>query len=250
MKWCARHSAAPDILRPEATAIFRVATYNLQKCVGLDLRRKPERILAVIDGLDADLVILQEADKRLGPRPAALPADMVRKAGWRVVPFGQDSADVSLGWHGNAMLMRGEVELADVARIPLPGLEPRGAIRADLITPIGPLRAVGVHLGLIRRYRMAQLAHINSELSRLPDCPAVLAGDFNEWGPLGPGAHGLSIAATPLSYPAPRPVARLDRILHSRDLEVAATGGGLAPGATRIASDHLPVWADFTAIAR
>ncbi len=204
--------------------------------------------MAVIDGLDADLVILQEADKRLGPRHAALPAGLVRDAGWQVVPFGaQETDDVSLGWHGNAMLMRGDVTLQDTARIELPGLEPRGAIRADLITPIGPLRVVGVHLGLIRRYRMAQLAHIRAELGRLPDWPAVLAGDFNEWGRLDAAAQGLSIAATPLSYPAPRPVARLDRILHSPDLKVAATGGGLAPGAARIASDHLPVWVDFIA---
>nr|WP_279305763.1 endonuclease/exonuclease/phosphatase family protein [Pelagivirga sediminicola] len=218
----------------------------MQKCVGLDLRRKPERIMAVIDGMDADLVILQEADKRLAPRPAALPADMVRAAGWRIVPFGEEGdADVSLGWHGNAMLMRDSVELAQTARIDLPGLEPRGAIRADLITPIGDLRVIGVHLGLIRRYRQAQLAHIRAELGRLPDIPAVLAGDFNEWGTLDAGGDGLSAAATPLSYPSPRPVARLDRILHSPDLQVIATGGGATNGPARIASDHLPVWADF-----
>ncbi len=211
--------------------------------------------MAIIDGLDADLVILQEADKRLAPRPAALPAAMVREAGWQVVPFGADDGDdVSLGWHGNAMLMRGDVHLRDTARIDLPGLEPRGAIRADLITPIGPLRVIGVHLGLIRRYRQAQLAHIRAELNRLPDCPAVLAGDFNEWGalklPHGAGVPGLAAAATPLSFPSPRPVARLDRILHSADLRVAATGGGAARGALRIASDHLPIWADFTATGR
>ncbi|WP_255014317.1 endonuclease/exonuclease/phosphatase family protein [Roseovarius sp. M141] len=225
----------------------------MQKCVGLDLRRKPERIMAIIDGLDADLVILQEADKRMAPRHAALPSAMVRAAGWQVVPFGADDSDgVSLGWHGNAMLMRGDVQLVDTGRIDLPGLEPRGAIRADLTTPIGPLRVIGVHLGLIRRHRQAQLAHIRAELNRLPDSPAVLAGDFNEWGALGKamsfGSPRLAVAATPLSYPAPRPVARLDRILHSSDLRVAATGGGASRGASRIASDHLPIWADFTAI--
>ena len=208
--------------------------------------------MAVIDGLDADLILLQEADKRMAPRPAALPADLVREAGWQVVPFGADDSDgVSLGWHGNAMLIRGDVQLMDTGRIILPGLEPRGAIRADLITPIGPLRAVGVHLGLIRRNRQAQLARIAAELRRLPDCPAVLAGDFNEWGALArslsDSSYTLKTATTPLSYPAPRPVARLDRILYSPDLHVTATGGSAAPGAARIASDHLPVWADFLA---
>lgn len=204
--------------------------------------------MAIIDGLGADLVILQEADKRLAPRPAALPFDMVRAGGWQVVPFGAKN-DVSLGWHGNAMLLRGDARLAGTARIDLPGLEPRGAIRADLTTPIGPLRVIGVHLALIRRYRQAQLVHIADELGRLPDRPTVLAGDFNEWGSLGAAAQGLLPAQTPLSYPAPRPVARLDRILHSADLRVAATGGGAARGAIRRASDHLPVWADFAGVA-
>ncbi|MEC7962587.1 MAG: endonuclease, partial [Pseudomonadota bacterium] len=42
---------------------FRLASYNLQKCVGLDLRRRPGRSLQVIDAISADLVVLQEADK-------------------------------------------------------------------------------------------------------------------------------------------------------------------------------------------
>lgn len=202
--------------------------------------------MEVIDALEADVFILQEADKRLGPRPAALPAELVEEAGWKIVPFGPPGrADVSLGWHGNAMLLRGDITLERAARIPLPGLEPRGAIRADLQTVLGPLRVVGVHLGLIRRYRMAQLARIRAVLDRLPDRPAVLAGDFNEWGTLSDAPGGMLVAGTPVSYPAPRPVARLDRILHSPQLCVTATGGGAAPGPARIASDHLPIWADF-----
>jgi len=45
------------------------------------------------------------------------------------------------------------------------------------------------------------------------------------------------------SFPAPRPVARLDRLALSPDLEALATGVHRARPA-RVASDHLPVWAD------
>src|SRR6056297_1038252 len=45
-------------------ATLRIATYNLQKCVGLDLRRRPDRSLEVIEALGAQIVVLQEADKR------------------------------------------------------------------------------------------------------------------------------------------------------------------------------------------
>ena len=103
---------------------FRIATYNLQKCVGLDLRRRPGRSLGVINALGADLVVLQEVDKRLPPRPAALPHDMLEEDGWQVLPFGQPGG--SLGWHGNAMLLRGNTRIRATAHLELPGLEPRG----------------------------------------------------------------------------------------------------------------------------
>ncbi|MGD9812262.1 MAG: endonuclease, partial [Sphingobium sp.] len=52
---------------------IRVASYNIRKAIGTDRRRSPERILAVLAEIDADVVILQEADRRFGPRVAALP---------------------------------------------------------------------------------------------------------------------------------------------------------------------------------
>ena len=60
---------------------LRLASYNLQKCVGLDLRRRPDRTLGVINDLKASVVVLQEADKRLPPRPAALPHEMAEADG-------------------------------------------------------------------------------------------------------------------------------------------------------------------------
>jgi len=225
---------------------LRVATYNLQKCVGLDLRRRPDRSLVVIGELDADLVVLQEADKRVPPRPAALPHDMVEADGWRIADMGHPAN--SLGWHGNALLMRGEVEVVETGRIELPGLEPRGAIRVDLETRIGPLRVVGTHLALIRRFRLLQLAAIRRALERLDDMPTLIAGDFNEWGDaqslqshLGP----YRILASHPSYPAPRPIAALDRFAIGPGLK-ASIPKPVTGQPARIASDHLPMWTDLT----
>ncbi|CUH62726.1 Endonuclease/Exonuclease/phosphatase family protein [Thalassovita gelatinovora] len=223
----------------------RIASYNLQKCVGLDLRRRPDRSLSVIAGLDAQVVVLQEADKRLPPRPAALPHEMIEDDGWTILPFGQPGG--SIGWHGNAMLVRPGVKLRKTAHIELPGLEPRGAIRAELDTSIGPLRVVGAHLGLIRRYRLMQISAIIRHLRDLPDMPTVLAGDFNEWGsvrPLDTVAHGLRFIPTAPSFPAPRPVAALDRFALSDHLQAVRTKAHRGQPA-RIASDHLPIWADI-----
>ena len=224
---------------------LRIASYNLQKCIGLDLRRRPDRSLEVIAALGAQVVVLQEADKRLPPRPAALPAHMAEDAGWRVVPVGAPGG--SLGWHGNAMLLRPGVGLLQAQAIELPGLEPRGAIAADLDTPLGPLRVVGLHLGLRRRDRLRQMAAIERALHGLAPRPTVLAGDFNEWrgaGALDATAQSVRFVAGPNSYPAPRPVAALDRFALSPGLRAAATGSPRAQPA-RVASDHLPVWADL-----
>jgi len=224
--------------------MIRIASYNLQKCVGLDLRRRPDRILNVIADLAAQVVVLQEADKRLAPRMAALPHEMAEAEGWQVVEFGQPGG--SLGWHGNAMLLRPGLRVIETQHIELPGLEPRGAVRADLDTDLGPLRLVGLHLGLVRRYRLLQVAAIMRALARLAPCPTVLAGDFNDWrggAALDAAAKGVGFVTTGPSFPAPRPVARLDRLALSPDLEALATGVHRARPA-RVASDHLPVWAD------
>ena len=227
---------------------LRIASYNLQKCVGLDLRRRPDRSLQVINALGAQIVVLQEADKRLAPRPAALPHEMAEDEGWQVVHFGEPGG--SLGWHGNAMLLAPGITLHSSAHIDLPGLEPRGAIRADLETPLGLLRVVGVHLGLVRRYRLLQLSAIMRHLRLLPPYPTVLAGDFNEWGPsraLDAVTPGLSILSGRPSFPSPRPVAALDRFAISSDLR-ALSSGALKAAPARVASDHLPIWADLERI--
>lgn len=227
------------------TQTIRIATYNLQKCVGLDMRRRPDRSLTVIDALNADIVVLQEADKRLPPRPAAMPHDLIHSHGWRALPFGQVGG--SLGWHGNAMLVRGDIELRDSQKLDLPGLEPRGAICAELNTSIGPLRVIGAHLGLIRRYRLMQLSVMTRHFRDKSDMPTVLTGDFNEWGAksaLDAATPGVDFLDTGHSFPAPRPIAALDAFAISKGLRCVAKGvHSTRPAA--IASDHLPVWVDL-----
>lgn len=227
---------------------LRIASYNLQKCVGLDMRRRPDRSLAVIEAMGAQIVVLQEADKRLPPRPAALPDEMVRAHGWQILPFGQPGG--SLGWHGNAMLIRDSITLEGTSHLELPGLEPRGAILANLATPIGPLRVVGAHLGLLRRYRLMQLGAITRALRTRPSRPTILAGDLNEWGPTSALDAALPeldfVEPAPHSFPAPRPVAALDRFALGPGLKAEALGVYRRRPAA-MASDHLPVWIDIAA---
>ena len=48
----------------------KVASYNMRKAIGTDRRRNPERILQVLREIDADIIALQEADRRFGTRAA------------------------------------------------------------------------------------------------------------------------------------------------------------------------------------
>ena len=223
---------------------MRIASYNIRKAVGLDWRRDPLRIIRVLADLDADVVALQEADKRLGARPAVLPEDaLFEHTGLRVLNV---TNGPSSGWHGNALLVREGWQVGTTERLSLPGIEPRGALIADLEGPGTRLTLVGTHLGLRRACRQLQLAHLLDELE-VRTGRTVIAGDFNEWSPrIGFDIleHAFDVISPGRSFHASRPIAPLDRFAVGRDLRVIGVGV-FAQGEARRASDHLPVWMDL-----
>lgn len=226
---------------------LRLASYNIRKCIGLDRRRDPARVLEVINDLGADIVALQEADRRFGPRPAALPRVLLEGHS-DLVPLSFDATGVSLGWHGNAVLVRKGMQVTLSHPMALPGLEPRGAVLAELTFGDRSLRLVGVHLGLMRRHRRLQLAHIADDLAARAPMPTVILGDFNEWSPNG-GLEALerqfTMHAPGRSFHAARPIAALDRIGLSNSVNLL-DAGVVDQHHARRASDHLPVWADVS----
>jgi len=127
------------------------------------------------------------------------------------------------------------------------GFEPRGAVISDLDLPGGPLRVVGVHLGLIRASRRRQLTALLETLAGLDSRPTVIAGDFNEWSltvGLGRMARHFTIHAPGKSFHSRSPVAALDRIALDDRLVFCAAGVATDP-LSRMASDHLPIWMDI-----
>jgi len=242
----ARQTVGMPFPPPATPATIRVASYNIRKCIGLDRRRDPHRIARVLAALGAGIVAVQEADKRLPPRPAALPrAVILSETG--LIPAPVSATSVSLGWHGNALLLGPDWRVAHLHRLPLPGLEPRGALIADLTGPAGPLRIVATHLGLRRRDRQRQMTQIMASLNRAPARPTVLLGDLNEWAPqagFAPLDPFFTLHNPGRSFHARRPVAALDRIATGPGLDVAAMGVCRSGEAAR-GSDHLPIWADL-----
>jgi endonuclease/exonuclease/phosphatase family metal-dependent hydrolase len=226
---------------------LRLASYNIRKALGTDGRRDPGRILDILNGLDADVVALQEADRRFGGRPAALDPRLIERASDFQIAAVQGSP-LSLGFHGNALLVRRGLRVVETVRIDLPGLEPRGAVLAEIVAARGPpMTVIGTHLGLLRTWRRRQATVLAGWLAdRAP--AAALLGDFNEWARLGglaPLAARHRIVAPGASFHAVRPVAKLDRVALGSGL--ALQGAGVVEtGKARLASDHLPVWVDVT----
>ena len=104
------------------------ASYNIHKAVGVDGRRDADRIVTVLREIDADVIALQECDFRFGERESVLPKAMLEETHWRVAPVAKRPR--SIGWHGNALLVRSDIEIETAAPVDLPTLEPRGAVRA------------------------------------------------------------------------------------------------------------------------
>ncbi|MEN9718104.1 MAG: hypothetical protein RIQ99_982 [Pseudomonadota bacterium] len=222
------------------------ASYNIHKAVGLDGRRDPERILQILHEIDADVIALQEADRRFGRRESVLPRQLIDDLGhYRAVSL--NHRPDSIGWHGNALLVRRRFTVIDAGVVPLPTLEPRGAVRADLLVDGQPVRVIGMHLDLSGLRRRQQLRTILAHVAQCDQaCPTVLMGDFNEWSQHGGAWRELSAPWRVLlpgrSFPSRRPVAGLDRVVISPEWELRETGVHHSALAAR-GSDHLPVFA-------
>jgi endonuclease/exonuclease/phosphatase family metal-dependent hydrolase len=240
-----RQAAYVRIMDSVSKATLRLATWNIRAGLGTDLRRDARRVIDGIAALDADIVALQEADFRLGVRPSALPRELVAQhAGLMPLPVGKNAA--SIGWHGNTVLVKPGIRLAGLERLELPGLEPRGAIIADLDGPF-PFRLVAVHLGLLRSSRRRQLDAIRSAIARHSPRATVMLGDFNEPSRsvgLGRLVHSLKLREPEATYPSRLPMLALDRMAHSSDLSLRPLPVPRKKGVQ--ASDHLPLLGELS----
>lgn len=236
---------------PEAFARgpqWRVASWNVHKCVGADGRFDPHRTAHVVAELRADLVALQEVDRRFGRRTGLLARDVLEETGLELLPV--SPLHDGHGWHGNAILLRrGAARVLDIRRLDLPGAEPRGALVVDLAPKGGGrLRVVAAHLGLLRRSRRQQVEALVDAIGEGPPAPTLLMGDFNEWR--APVTARCSLRGLrpifgeaprfPDSFPARLPVLALDRILGAPHGLVGPVTAHHSPLA-RVASDHLPL---------
>ncbi len=228
------------------------ASYNIHKGVGLDRRRDPERILSVLHEIDADIIALQEADRRIGERASVLPRADIDDTRWRVIEVARRPR--SIGWHGNALLVRRGIDIVSGEALDLPTIEPRGAACGEIVVEGHSLRVIGTHLdlsGLRRRDQIRSLLGFCNACDR--NLPTVIMGDFNQWGrqtgAMREFAQGWHIVTPGRSYPSRQPVATLDRIVASTHWNVVSSNVHHTALST-VASDHLPVKAVLSLIKK
>lgn len=236
---------------------IRVATYNVHKCRGLDRRNMPERIAEVIAELDADVVAIQEIlDARSG-RPQL---DQARRVASKLnnyqICFGENRR-LHGGAYGNMTLSRFPVRNCQNYDLTWRHRERRGCLRSDVALPGNTiLHIFNVHLGtsfVERRYQGRKL--LTDQVLRREEYrgPRIVVGDFNEWTrglasrlmadafeEIKPGKF-LRYART---YPGILPVFHLDHFYYDKQLTLRSFHLHRSRIAL-IASDHLPIMADF-----
>lgn len=234
-------------------AIFTLLTYNVHSCVGVDRRLDSQRIADVIAESGADIVLLQELDVGRARTKGVDQAGEIA-ALLRMDPHFHPALHVEEEKYGDAILTALPSRHIRSAALPSIG-EPRGALWVEVTVGGRPLHIFNTHLGLRRGERMLQAIELLGEnwLGH-PDyvrAPKIFGGDLNAV----PSSAVFQLFRSELgtevrkgrlrpTFPSRFPVLRLDHLFFTPGLELMEMRV-LATPLARVASDHLPLLAQF-----
>ncbi len=237
-----------------------VVTWNIHRCIGMDRRFDPARVVEVLRHHDADVVLLQEVDRGV-PRSRRLWLDheLARALDYPFHAWAQ-AHTLKEGSYGNAVLSRFPIVKRRHLELTIGWRKRRNALYVRLQLPRRkrPLHVFDWHLGLSARERRRQvekLLHSGTHRSIRPRDPVILGGDTNDWRNLLYRGAGLEEAGyhawsesgrrQPLrTFPAPSPAGALDKVFWRgplREIRFHVSRLALA----RVASDHRPLVAEF-----
>lgn len=224
---------------------LRAATYNIHSWRGTDGTADPQRIMAVVATLDADVVALQEVvSPHLAGAEYSL-QELAQERGYHVTYgptlFRSDSR------YGNALLSRRPPAAVKRHILDCTDREPRGALDATFVYEDMALRFLTTHLGLKRWERACQMRTLHPLLCEDDANITFFMGDLNEWLPWGNirrRVHALfGNTPAPRTFPSRWPLFALDRV-HVRPCSRIRSLKVENNAATRLASDHLPLLVD------
>lgn len=245
---------------------LRVLTYNIHRCIGVDRRFRPERVVEILQHHDADVVLLQEVDEGVPrSRELDLARELAEAAGYPHYAVGHN-VSLRKGRYGNSTLSRFPIIRERNIDLTIGRRKRRGCQHTTLVLPPAeeggeerPLEVFNVHLGLSAREREKQVGVLvrSDEMEDLdPRRPCLVGGDFNDWRSLLRPilTEGFSFrSATDLksgwnavirTYPSFSPQGGLDRVYYRGGLHLENVRTCRLK-LSRVASDHLPVVCDF-----
>ena len=237
---------------PILAKTLRVMSYNIHVGVGMDKKLDLPRIAAVINGQRADLVGLQEVDR--GVERTGRIDEIAELAKLTHMDYAfAFNLKYQGGQYGVAILSRYPIRSTD-HRLYLNTREAerRGFIRAEVNIDGRLVNFVTTHLDY--QYEDGRVFEAEQLLAGLKDVkgPLIVVGDFNDV-PTG-GAYRLmneqfadawiesGASDQGLSYPADKPVKRIDYILFRQGDRIRAKKAWIV---STLASDHVPVVADL-----
>jgi endonuclease/exonuclease/phosphatase family metal-dependent hydrolase len=240
---------------------IRILSYNIHRAIGMDRRFRLERVVSVLTHYQADLVLLQEVDEGAPrSRELDLAKELAQAANYPYYSVGYNVV-LKKGQYGNATMSRFPILDERNIDLTIGSHKPRGCqyTRIDMRQAVGysaTLNIFNLHLGLSPRERVRQVGLLvnSSEFTSIDANQACLmAGDFNDWRgvlqSIFEGILGFQYATNSRgrrirTYPSFSPRASLDKIFYRGNISnLVAHGCRLR--VSRMASDHLPILADF-----
>jgi endonuclease/exonuclease/phosphatase family metal-dependent hydrolase len=234
----------------EAGVTIRVVTYNVHKCCGVDRRTMATRIAEILHEINPDIAALQEVMDHQ--------AEVIARELALAYVMGENRKHLGYGY-GNAVLSRFPIRVSRNYDLSVRGREARGCLRADIEWKgSSVLHVFNVHLGtsfLERRQQARRLVTAELLNDLTIESPRIVLGDFNEW------SRGLTTRLLrshlqsadiqkhlnrSRTYPGLLPMLHLDHIYYDHDLKLERLSL-LRTRKALVASDHLPLAAEFTA---
>lgn len=241
----------------KASVHFRIASYNTHKCRGIHGTVSPERVIRVIEELDADILCLQEIVDAHGGTGKFDQARRIADALPDLnVAFGE-TRPLHGGRYGNMLVTRFPIHHTRSHNITKSTREERGVLQCSIeVGRALNVNVFNVHLGTgyLERRRQIEVL-IGPDILSQPRLsgPRIVIGDFNEW------TRGITTRLLQQSFQSDRPIRNrrsartfpgvlpllsLDHCYYEAPLEMESTKIWRSRRAM-IASDHLPLIADF-----
>lgn len=235
------------VTTPPPDGVIRVMSFNIRHGEGMDGQVSLQRVADVVRTAQADVVAMNEVDRRL-PR-----SGLTDQAGRLAKMLGMQRAfEPNMRWYllaeyGNAILSKYPIKKVENHLLPRVGKnERRGVLVAELDVAGDRVYVMATHLALTGEERIQQTEKI-AEIAGGLDGPVILLGDLNA-EPNTPEVQALTTEFQDVlagsgpegkTFPSDNPSTRIDYILVR-----SVAGVRSARVIESLASDHRPVLAE------